>query len=153
MSNVRDLMAATADDIVLQLAEMSKEFPNWTIKLVDSFAPYQAVRDDTEPMMLGARSCAGLRALLEKTDVAGLAALREHMTVRGFEVEFDGSSLTVKAALDGAGVPRAVKITCKARGSDGGRLWFWTHWGEPLAEAGDITGAEVALVGLLAARP
>ncbi|MES9540529.1 MULTISPECIES: hypothetical protein [unclassified Actinomadura] len=67
MSHAAELRGAT-DDIVDRLAELSEEFPNWTIKLVGSFAPCQAVRDGAEQVMLGAGSCAGLRALLEAAD-------------------------------------------------------------------------------------
>ncbi|MGI5415741.1 hypothetical protein [Actinomadura luteofluorescens] len=77
-----------------------------------------------------------------------LAALARRMGVRGYKVDIGVHEVTV-ATADG-GTPRAVRITCEPRPKDDDRDWFWTHWGDPLAQADDITGAEVALVGLLA---
>jgi hypothetical protein len=77
-----------------------------------------------------------------------LAALREHLTARGLRVEADGQ-LIVRAGGD---VPRAIRVTCRPREDDGRKLWFFTHWGEPLAEAHDVIGAAVAITGLLAVR-
>lgn len=77
-----------------------------------------------------------------------LAALARRMGVRGYKVDIGAHEVTV-ATADG-GTPRAVRITCEPRPKDDDRDWFWTHWGDPLAQADDITGAEVALVGLLA---
>ncbi|WP_141581300.1 hypothetical protein [Actinomadura sp. WMMA1423] len=77
-----------------------------------------------------------------------LAALHAHLAARGLDVALDGQ-LIVKAAGE---VPRAVRITCRRREDDAGRLWFWTHWGEPLAEAHDVISAAVAITGLLAVR-
>ncbi|MEV3920509.1 hypothetical protein [Actinomadura coerulea] len=80
-----------------------------------------------------------------------LAALARRMGVRGYRVDIGAPEITVTA--DGGGTPRAVRVTCEARPADGDREWFWTHWGDPIAEAMDISGAEVVLVGLLNARP
>jgi hypothetical protein len=80
---------------------------------------------------------------------ARLAALREHLAARGLDVELDGN-LIVRAT--GADAPRALRVTCRERDKDGRRLWFFTHWGEPLAEAGDVIGAAVAITGLLTVR-
>ncbi|MEV0664930.1 hypothetical protein ACIBI3_16690 [Actinomadura luteofluorescens] len=78
-----------------------------------------------------------------------LSVLARRMGVRGYTVEIGASKMTVTTPL-GVSPPRAVRITCEPRPTDEDRDWFWTHWGDPLAEAGDITAAEVALVGLLA---
>ncbi|WP_338742089.1 hypothetical protein [Actinomadura luteofluorescens] len=80
-----------------------------------------------------------------------LAALARRMGVRGYRVNIGAPEITVTA--DVGGTPRAVRITCEARPTDEDRDWFGTHWGDPIAEATDITGAEVRLVGLLTARP
>ena len=45
----------------------------------------------------------------------------------------------------------ALEVRCTPRASDYGRLWF-TGGGEPLAEAGDPTGAMVAIKGKTAVR-
>ncbi|WP_258939454.1 hypothetical protein [Actinomadura luteofluorescens] len=81
-----------------------------------------------------------------------LSVLARRMGVRGYAVDIDASEITVTTPL-GVSPPRAVRVTCEPRPTDEDRDWFWTHWGDALAEAGDITGAEVALVGLLAAQP
>jgi hypothetical protein len=44
----------------------------------------------------------------------------------------------------------ADTITCRARPEDGGRMWFWTSWGEPIAEADRITDASVVILRNLA---
>ncbi|WP_141579644.1 hypothetical protein [Actinomadura sp. WMMA1423] len=79
---------------------------------------------------------------------ARLAALCVHLKARGLDVTHNGH-LTVRVEGE---VPRAVHITCRPREKDGGALWFWTHWGEPLAEAHDVISAAVAITGLLAVR-
>ncbi|NDU74061.1 hypothetical protein GWI34_15655 [Actinomadura sp. DSM 109109] len=81
-----------------------------------------------------------------------LSALARRMGVRGYVVDVGAPEITVTTAV-GVSPPRAVRVTCEPRPTDEGRDWFWTHWGDAIAEAGDITAAEVALVGLLAARP
>ncbi|WP_141583544.1 hypothetical protein [Actinomadura sp. WMMA1423] len=77
-----------------------------------------------------------------------LQALARRMGVRGYKVDIGAPEITV-ATTDG-GTPRAVRITCEPRPTDADRDWFWTHWGDPIREASDITGAEVEIVGLLA---
>ncbi|NYD50849.1 hypothetical protein BJY14_006832 [Actinomadura luteofluorescens] len=81
-----------------------------------------------------------------------MSVLARRMGVRGYAVDISASEITVTTPL-GVSPPRAVRVTCEPRPTDEDRDWFWTHWGDALAEAGDITGAEVALVGLLAAQP
>ncbi|MEU8309683.1 hypothetical protein AB0C84_39550 [Actinomadura sp. NPDC048955] len=132
--------------------------------------PYRAVREGggDKALVLVAGTCHGLWGLLSKQDEADcerallalgkgllglelhpqLAALARRMGVRGYKVDIGAHEVTV-ATADG-GTPRAVRITCEPRPKDDDRDWFWTHWGDPLAQADDITGAEVALVGLLA---
>ncbi|MEV3920613.1 hypothetical protein [Actinomadura coerulea] len=81
-----------------------------------------------------------------------LSVLARRMGVRGYTVDIGAPEITVTTAV-GVSPPLAVRITCEPRPTDEDRDWFWTHWGDPIAEAGDITAAEVALVGLLADRP
>lgn len=78
-----------------------------------------------------------------------LAALARHMGVRKYSVDIGSGEITVTTPI-GVSPPRAVRVTCEPRPKDDDELWFWTHWGDPIAEAMDITGAEVKLVGLLA---
>jgi hypothetical protein len=46
----------------------------------------------------------------------------------------------------------ADTITCRPRPEDGGRLWYWTSWGEPIAEADHIVDAALIIRGNLARR-
>ncbi|WP_131742356.1 hypothetical protein [Actinomadura roseirufa] len=46
---------------------------------------------------------------------------------------------------------RADTITCKPRPDDGDRLWFWTSWGEPIAEANHIVDAALTVATTLGA--
>jgi hypothetical protein len=43
-------------------------------------------------------------------------------------------------------------VTCKARSEDGGRLWFFHSWGEPIAEADKVVDASVAIASRLGAK-
>lgn len=78
-----------------------------------------------------------------------LSILARRMAVRGYKVDTAAPEVTVTAIENGT--PRALRITCEPRPKDEDRDWFWTHLGDELAEATDIVGAEVKLVGLLAA--
>jgi hypothetical protein len=80
-----------------------------------------------------------------------LQALARSMGVRGYKVDIGAPEITVTTPK-GVSPPRAVRVTCEPRAKDGDRDWFWTHLGDALAEASDITGAEVALVGHLTER-
>ena len=80
-----------------------------------------------------------------------LSVLARRMGVRRYSVDIGAPVVTV-ATPAGVSPPRAVRVTCEPRPTDEGREWFWTHWGDPIAEAADITGAEVKLVGLLASE-
>jgi hypothetical protein len=44
----------------------------------------------------------------------------------------------------------ADTITCRPRTGDGDRMWFWTSWGEPIAEADRIIEAKMVIRGYLA---
>jgi hypothetical protein len=80
-----------------------------------------------------------------------LSALARAMGVRGYTVDIGAPVVTVTTPK-GVSPRRAVRVTCEPRPTDEDRDWFWTHWGDPLAQADDITGAEVALVGHLTER-
>ena len=77
-----------------------------------------------------------------------LGALATRMGIRGYKVDTAPPEVTV-TAVDG-GTPRGIRVTCGPRPKDEDREWFWTHMGDALAPATDVTGAEVALVGMLA---
>ncbi|MEV0660114.1 hypothetical protein ACIBI3_02425 [Actinomadura luteofluorescens] len=80
-----------------------------------------------------------------------LAALARSMGVRGYRVDIGAPEITVTTP-QGVSPPRGVRVTCEPRAKDEDRDWFWTHMGDALALATDVTGAEVALVGLLAEK-
>jgi hypothetical protein len=46
----------------------------------------------------------------------------------------------------------ADTITCRPRTDDGGRMWFWTSWGAPIAEAHQIPDAALIIRTNLARR-
>ncbi|MFB4296326.1 hypothetical protein [Actinomadura sp. NTSP31] len=52
----------------------------------------------------------------------------------------------------GADCP-ADLLTLRSREDDGGRLWFYTSWQHPIAEAHQICDAVTALKSLLNGRP
>jgi hypothetical protein len=83
-----------------------------------------------------------------------LAALGAHLAAHGFKVDLTADGLRVINPKVGgccAEVPYAADtITCRPRRDDGDRLWLWTSWGEPLAEADRITDATMAIRGNLA---
>jgi hypothetical protein len=91
------------------------------------------------------------------TSQGRLAALGAHLGARGFTVDLTAKGLRVTnphAARCCAEVAHpADTITCRARREDDGRMWFWTSWGEPIAEADRITDASVVILGNLAERP
>ncbi|WP_165495316.1 hypothetical protein [Actinomadura roseirufa] len=45
----------------------------------------------------------------------------------------------------------ADTITCEPRRDDGDRLWFWTSWSKPIAEANHIVDAALAVATALGA--
>ncbi|TDD93026.1 hypothetical protein [Actinomadura rubrisoli] len=56
-----------------------------------------------------------------------------------------------KAGCCEQGPQRADTITCKPREDDAHRLWFYSSWGEPIAEADHIIDAAVIIAGRLGA--
>ncbi|WP_131741642.1 hypothetical protein [Actinomadura roseirufa] len=51
---------------------------------------------------------------------------------------------------EGAPQP-ADTITCKPRPDDGGRLWYFTSWQEPIAEADHVVDAALSVATTLGA--
>ena len=82
-----------------------------------------------------------------------LAALGVHLAARGYQVDYSGSELRVVGAR-GEGCCSACPadtITCRVRRDDGFRYWYFTSWGEPLAQAFDVVSAAVSVQGYLPA--
>ncbi|WP_131740332.1 hypothetical protein [Actinomadura roseirufa] len=84
-----------------------------------------------------------------------LGALMTRLHVYGLETVLQRRKLIVinpKAPGCCDYVPRlADTITCKPREDDGGRLWFVTSWGEPIAEANHIVDAALTVATTLGA--
>jgi hypothetical protein len=93
--------------------------------------------------------------MAERAGVSGpLAALGAYLGAHGFAVELTARGLVVRNP-DVPGCCEEVKvtsdtITCRPRDTDGGRLWFFTSWGEPIAEADRIVDARIFVMGRLA---
>ncbi|MFA1545393.1 hypothetical protein [Actinomadura chokoriensis] len=79
---------------------------------------------------------------------ARLDALRVRLLAVGFGAELAAGELTVIAPVSDG--PRLSDVvTCRPRLEDDGRLWFFDHRGEPIAEADNVTDAVVHLGGTL----
>lgn len=76
-------------------------------------------------------------------EVGALFQLGNLLEVHGFLVRRMPKGLMVSPT--GAVPPVVVEVWCGPRASDGGRLWFTFAGGTPMAEAGDVTGALVAV--------
>ncbi|XVQ10402.1 hypothetical protein ACQP1W_49170 [Spirillospora sp. CA-255316] len=75
----------------------------------------------------------------------GGQGLKTEVTERGLKV--------VNPEITGCCSANAADmVTCRPRPEDFGRLWFWTSWGEPIAEAGHIVDAALIIRGNLARR-
>ncbi|MFC4913193.1 hypothetical protein [Actinomadura gamaensis] len=84
-----------------------------------------------------------------------LAALGARLAAFGFRVELAADLRVVDASVRGCCAEVAHpsdRVTCRAREDDGGRLWFWTSWGEPIAEAARVEDAAIAINGMFARR-
>ncbi|WP_131738100.1 hypothetical protein [Actinomadura roseirufa] len=86
---------------------------------------------------------------------ARLGALMSRLHIYGLTTVLQRCGLTVinpKAVGCCPDVPHpADTITCKAREDDGGRSWFFTSWGEPIAEADRIVDAALIVATTLGA--
>lgn len=90
------------------------------------------------------------------TSESRLAALGAHLGARGLIVNLTARGLYVQnpevsGCCDAAKHP-ADTITCRPRPDDGGRMWFFTSWGAPIAEADRITEAALAVRSNLSGR-
>ncbi|GAA3965953.1 hypothetical protein GCM10023085_55560 [Actinomadura viridis] len=84
------------------------------------------------------------------TQTNRLAALGAHLSARGYEVDLIDQGLRV---VNTQVTPHTtITITCCPRPEDGGRGWFFTASGDPVAEAGRIIDAGVDIMGRLADR-
>lgn len=90
--------------------------------------------------------------------LARLSALAAHLEAHRLDVELAASRLLVRNPEAPACCPEAGRdsladaIGCRTRIEDGGALWFYTSWQEPIAEAHRITDALAVIKGYLAAR-
>jgi hypothetical protein len=70
-----------------------------------------------------------------------------NLTAHGLHVQ----NPEVPGCCDAAEHP-ADTITCRTRPDDGGRMWFHSSWGAPIAEADRITDAALAVRSVLSGR-
>lgn len=82
----------------------------------------------------------------DRTPQDRLAALAAHLSARRFGVDLTAAGLVVEG-----GGGRDV-VTCGPRSDDGGRWWFFTAQGAPIAPADEITNAGVAVLGYMSPR-
>ena len=84
-----------------------------------------------------------------RSDIAGarLAALQTNLKTRGVLTRLDWDALAV---LDTDTGEQVDTITCKPWPVDRDALWFFDCTDAPVAEAGDVIGAAVAVLGTLA---
>jgi hypothetical protein len=85
-----------------------------------------------------------------------LAALGAHLSAHGLTVELTSRGLRVKNPEVRGCCPENPTLSdligCRARADDGGRLWFFTGWAEPIAPADQVTEAVVTIKGYLSDR-
>ncbi|WP_131736018.1 hypothetical protein [Actinomadura roseirufa] len=86
---------------------------------------------------------------------ARLGALMSRLHVYGLKTVLQRRSLIVinpnlPGCCEGAPQP-ADTITCGPREDDGGRAWFFTSWGKPIAEASHIVDAALTVATTLGA--
>ncbi|WP_131735608.1 hypothetical protein [Actinomadura roseirufa] len=93
---------------------------------------------------------------IEHSEAFGrLGALMSRLHAYGLETDLQPRGLIVvnaRAAGCCAEVPHpADTVTCRAREEDGGRLWLFHSWGEPIAEADRIVDAALVVATTLGA--
>ncbi|TDC86726.1 hypothetical protein [Actinomadura sp. 7K507] len=83
-----------------------------------------------------------------------LAALAAHLAARKLDVDLGPAGLRVtNPQVKGCCAKNtADTISCRFRGEDADRLWYFTSWGEPIAPADRVTDAAVFVLGYLAER-
>jgi hypothetical protein len=83
--------------------------------------------------------------------LARLAALGAHLAARKFDVQLDSGGLRVTSpqVKECCGRRESDTISCRVRDEDGGRLWYFTASGEPIAPADRVTDAAVFVLGHL----
>ncbi|WP_131738395.1 hypothetical protein [Actinomadura roseirufa] len=96
------------------------------------------------------------RSESEHPDAYGrLGALMSRLHAYGLETDLRrGELVVINPKVPGCCVdlPRAADtITCRPREDDGGRLWFHTSWGEPIAQANHIIDAALTVATTLRA--
>jgi len=82
-----------------------------------------------------------------------LAALGVQLSARGFEAVLSGSVLKVVNPDEPGCCGRRLgdSITCRSRQEDGGRLWFFTSWNEPIEPADRVVDTGLRIQGYLRA--
>ncbi|MEW2356265.1 hypothetical protein [Spirillospora sp. NPDC029432] len=87
------------------------------------------------------------------TETGPLAVLGDFLTACGFTVERDAGGLRVSnPQVRGCCTVVSDTVTCRERAEDGGRMWFWTSWGWPIAPADRVTDAALRVLEYLGER-
>jgi len=86
-----------------------------------------------------------MESALSDIPTARLAALKANLTARGIPARLESGSLAVLAPTD----EQVDTITCRPWPVDGDRWWFFDCEDEAIAEAGDVVGAAVAILGAM----
>jgi hypothetical protein len=83
-----------------------------------------------------------------------LAPLAGFLAGQGLKAELTDTGLkVVNPQIAGCCSAHAADmVSCRPRPEDGGRLWYWTSWGAPIAEADHIVDAALIIRGYLARR-
>lgn len=84
-----------------------------------------------------------MESVRSATARARLAALKANLDARAIPTRLDPASLAVLDQQD----EQVDTITCRPWPLDRDALWFFDCEDGPLAEAGDVIGAAVAIVG------
>lgn len=83
-----------------------------------------------------------------------LAALHTHLLARGLTAKLTPQGLRISNPQVSGCCDKAAAdlVTCRPRPEDGGALWFYTSWQEPIGPADDIIDASVFIIGYLNRR-
>jgi hypothetical protein len=106
-----------------------------------------------------------INARADKLDRSGvdlptsrLVALGARLMACKFEIDLTHTGLLVRnpempSCCENAGRHRGDTITCRRNESDGYRLWYFTSWRSPIAEATQVTEAVAAIKRYLSPDP
>lgn len=80
-----------------------------------------------------------------------LYTLERHLTLNEFEVTPQGADIIDHIVVTLPEADLTITIRCRPRVSDGGRCWFVSDAGTPLAEADQVINAAMVVKGMRSA--